>query len=123
MIGRPPRSTRPGPLFPSPTVFRSVRAQPEVPVALCLPATLIDVAVARAPDLMIGAQDCHAERDGAYTGCVSASLLRAAGASIVLVGHSERRPQIGRRPCRDRVWQYVWVSVLRDLRNTKYTKY
>src|SRR3546814_1494430 len=60
------------------------RAHPEVQVALCLPATLIDVAVARAPDLMIGAQDCHAERDGAYTGCVSASLLREAGASIVL---------------------------------------
>src|SRR3546814_5983791 len=46
---------------------------------------------------MIGAQDCHAERDGAYTGCVSASLLREAGASIVLVGHSERRRLCGER--------------------------
>ncbi len=73
------------------------RAHPEVQLALCLPATLIDVAVARAPDLMIGAQDCHAERDGAYTGCVSASLLREAGASIVLVGHSERRRLCGER--------------------------
>src|SRR3546814_9112406 len=73
------------------------RSHPEVQVALCLPATLIDVAVARAPDLMIGAQDCHAERDGSYTGCVSASLLREAGASIVLVGHSEWRRLCGER--------------------------
>src|SRR3546814_12590734 len=62
------------------------RAHPEVQVALCLPATLIDVAVARSPDLMIGAQDCHAARDRAYTGCVSASLLREADRQSVVWG-------------------------------------
>jgi triosephosphate isomerase len=39
----------------------------------------------------IGAQDCHAEPAGAFTGDISAEMLRDAGASAVIVGHSERR--------------------------------
>ncbi len=39
----------------------------------------------------IGAQDCHAEPSGAFTGDLSAEMLRDAGASAVIVGHSERR--------------------------------
>src|ERR1051325_4339817 len=39
----------------------------------------------------IGAQDCHAEPSGAFTGDVSAEMLADAGASAVIVGHSERR--------------------------------
>ena len=39
----------------------------------------------------IGAQDCHAEAAGAYTGDLSAEMLRDAGATLVILGHSERR--------------------------------
>ena len=39
----------------------------------------------------IGAQDCHAEPAGAFTGDLSAEMLKDAGASAVIVGHSERR--------------------------------
>lgn len=66
---------------------------PVVDVALCPPATLIAAAAARAPDLIIGAQDVHADESGARTGSVSAAMLREAGAELVIVGHSERRDE------------------------------
>src|SRR3546814_5750136 len=73
------------------------RAHPEVQVALCLPATLIDVAVARAPDLMIGAQDCHAERDGAYRSeehtSELQSLMRISSAVFCLKQQNILNPQ------------------------------
>lgn len=62
-----------------------------VDVAVCPPATLVAPASARQPDLMIGAQDCHAAKSGAHTGCISAAMLAEAGARLVIVGHSERR--------------------------------
>ncbi len=40
---------------------------------------------------MIGAQDCHARDSGAFTGDLSAALLKDAGAAAIIVGHSERR--------------------------------
>jgi len=60
-------------------------------VAICPPFTLIAPAVARRPDLTIGAQDCHQAAKGAHTGCVSAAMLVEAGARLAIVGHSERR--------------------------------
>ncbi len=42
-------------------------------------------------NLEIGAQNCHSERSGAYTGEVSAGMLKSVGVSFVIVGHSERR--------------------------------
>lgn len=42
-------------------------------------------------DVRLGGQDCHQEVSGAHTGDVSAAMLRDCGASIVLLGHSERR--------------------------------
>src|SRR3546814_8201540 len=62
-----------------------------VDVAICPPFTLIERAVERAGALPIGAQDCHAADKGAHTGCVSAPMLKEAGARLVIVGHSERR--------------------------------
>ncbi|MFH1264783.1 MAG: triose-phosphate isomerase [Planctomycetota bacterium] len=45
--------------------------------------------------LIVGAQDCHQEPAGAYTGEVSAAMAREAGASHVILGHSERRRDFG----------------------------
>jgi triosephosphate isomerase len=66
-------------------------AHGNVDVAICPPATLIAAAVARQPGLAIGAQDCHGAVSGAHTGCLSAQMLAEAGATLVIVGHSERR--------------------------------
>ncbi len=57
------------------------------------PATLIRPAAASAAGspLKIGAQDCHTQHAGAYTGDLSAAMLKDAGASAVILGHSERR--------------------------------
>ncbi len=64
---------------------------PGIDVALCLPATLIERAARAVPGFAIGAQDVHAEPHGAFTGDVCAAQLHDAGATIVIVGHSERR--------------------------------
>jgi triosephosphate isomerase len=64
-------------------------------VALCLPATLIERAVRAAPGFAIGGQDIHAADKGAHTGDISAAMLRDAGASLTIVGHSERREAHG----------------------------
>ena len=45
--------------------------------------------------IVVGGQDCHAERKGAFTGSISAEMLSDAGASTVIVGHSERRHGLG----------------------------
>jgi triosephosphate isomerase len=60
---------------------------------VCPPATLIArfAAAARGTPVAIGGQDCHAEAAGAFTGDVSAEMLKDAGATAVIVGHSERR--------------------------------
>jgi triosephosphate isomerase len=60
---------------------------------ICPPATLISAAAAKAGSsgVVIGGQDCHAKASGAHTGDLSAEMLRDAGASYVIVGHSERR--------------------------------
>ena len=64
---------------------------PGVDVALCVPAILIERAARAVPDFPIGAQDVHYAEKGAHTGNVSAAMLLDAGASLTIVGHSERR--------------------------------
>jgi triosephosphate isomerase len=60
---------------------------------VCVPATLL----ARASDILArspvhaGGEDCHASESGAHTGDISAEMLKDAGATHVIVGHSERR--------------------------------
>jgi triosephosphate isomerase len=66
-------------------------AYPEVDVALCVPAILIERAVRAVPDFAIGGQDVHFEDSGARTGGISAAMLADAGAVLTIVGHSERR--------------------------------
>jgi triosephosphate isomerase len=60
---------------------------------ICPPATLIAefAAIAEGSPVAIGGQDCHTEPAGAFTGDISAEMLRDAGACAVIVGHSERR--------------------------------
>lgn len=66
-----------------------------VEVAIALPTTLIAAAAARVPGLAIGAQDVHPADGGAHTGCISAMMVRDAGARFTIVGHSERRADQG----------------------------
>ena len=66
-------------------------------IGLCLPATLIAEAAARSlgSSLQIGGQDCHTATHGAHTGEISPEMLKDAGATLVIVGHSERRADQG----------------------------
>ena len=67
------------------------RQYPGVDVALCVPAILIERASRAVPGFTIGGQDVHQAEQGAHTGCISARMLLDAGASLTIVGHSERR--------------------------------
>lgn len=60
---------------------------------LCPPATLISRAeeILKDTPVKVGGQDCHPKDHGAHTGDISAAMLKEAGASFVIVGHSERR--------------------------------
>lgn len=62
-------------------------------ILICPPATLLSRAaeLARESNLSLGGQDCHAASSGAHTGDLSAQMLKEAGASAVILGHSERR--------------------------------
>ncbi|MBK5956408.1 triose-phosphate isomerase [Rhodospirillum rubrum] len=68
-----------------------------VRVGLCPPATLIDRmrGVLAEGQVELGAQDCHAQPQGAFTGSVSAEMVADAGARLVILGHSERRTAFG----------------------------
>ena len=74
-------------------IIAGARALAAVDLVVCPPATLIASFAAKAQGtrVAIGGQDCHAEAAGAYTGDISAEMLRDAGAAAVIVGHSERR--------------------------------
>lgn len=74
-------------------IIAGARSLTAIDFIVCPPATLIAgfAAKARGTRVGIGGQDCHAEIAGAYTGDISAEMLRDAGAMAVIVGHSERR--------------------------------
>lgn len=61
------------------------------------PATLVAAVAQRLGDsrIMLGGQDCHSAESGAYTGSTSAAMLKDAGATAVILGHSERRHGLG----------------------------
>jgi triosephosphate isomerase (TIM) len=64
---------------------------------VCPPATLVAAFAekARGKQIAVGAQDCHPKASGAHTGDISAEMLADAGASAIIVGHSERRADHG----------------------------
>src|SRR5690349_2919795 len=72
-------------------IANAASGYPDVDVALCVPAILIERAVRAVPGFAIGGQDVHQAEKGAHTGCTSALMLLDAGARLTIVGHSERR--------------------------------
>ena len=66
-------------------------------VVLCVPAVNITNAVRLFKDchIAIGAETCHYEDHGAYTGEITAEMIKEAGAKYVIIGHSERRQYFG----------------------------
>jgi triosephosphate isomerase len=70
---------------------------PACEMLLCPPATLVAALASQAKGtaLMVGGQDCHPKASGAHTGDISAPMLKDAGATHVILGHSERRADHG----------------------------
>ncbi len=70
---------------------------PACAMLLCPPATLLAQMnwAAKGSNLKLGGQDCHQDASGAHTGDISAAMLRDAGATYVILGHSERRADHG----------------------------
>ena len=66
-------------------------------LAVCPPATLLAQAAwaLKGSKVSLGGQDCHVKDSGAYTGDIAAPMIKDAGASYVIVGHSERRQYHG----------------------------
>ena len=65
-------------------------------VVACVPFDLhAAIEAAKGTNIKIGAQNCHWEKSGAFTGEVSAEMLKAVGAEYVIIGHSERRTLFG----------------------------
>ncbi len=72
-------------------IDRGAARAPGVKVSIAPPFTLIQAMAEAAQGIAVGGQDCRAEAAGAFTGDISAPMLVDAGASFVIVGHSERR--------------------------------
>jgi triosephosphate isomerase len=73
--------------------LHSLMPQNPPQVVICPPAPLLFRATeaARGTGIQIGAQDCHMQHNGAFTGDISSELIADTGATFVIVGHSERR--------------------------------
>jgi len=72
-------------------IAEAAAGYPKVDVALCVPSVLLERAARAVPGFAVGGQDVHAADKGAHTGNVSAHMLLDAGATLTIVGHSERR--------------------------------
>ena len=66
-------------------------------VVACTPFVDLSAAqeAAQGTNIQIGAENCHWEKSGAYTGEISAEMLSSMGVKIVIIGHSERRQYFG----------------------------
>ena len=78
-------------------VAAAVGIEPAVQVVLCPPFTALGAAVAavEGTHLAVGAQNMHDKANGAFTGEISAAMLRDLHVSYVILGHSERRSLFG----------------------------
>ncbi len=77
--------------------LRDGAAEVRCDLLVCPPATLIAAVaeILQGSGVAVGGQDCHVNANGAHTGDISAPMLRDAGASWVILGHSERRADHG----------------------------
>lgn len=81
-------------------ILKSIRKTESVTTVLCPSFSALQllndrVRSARRRDVVIGAQDCHWEKNGAYTGEESLAVLASIGCKAVIIGHSERRTYLG----------------------------
>lgn len=76
-------------------IDRGAARHPGVKVGIAPPFTLIHPMAEDAQAIGVGGQDCHTKANGAFTGDVSAPMLKDAGAAFTIVGHSERRAMHG----------------------------
>jgi triosephosphate isomerase len=72
-------------------IDRAAQRHMKVEVAIAPPYTLIHPIHREAEQIAVGAQDCHQVDGGAHTGDISAAMIADAGATFVILGHSERR--------------------------------
>ncbi len=81
-------------------------AAPKIDVAICPPFVYLfpmAKAIADSP-IRLGAQNCWSQPDGAFTGEVSATMVKETGCTYVILGHSERRHTIGPRDAHGRIY-------------------
>ncbi|PZQ99957.1 MAG: triose-phosphate isomerase [Cereibacter sphaeroides] len=82
--------------LPEVAALIAAHPDPACEVLLCPPVTLLaPMATAAAGRIAVGGQDCHTDTSGAHTGDISAQMLVDAGATYVILGHSERRADHG----------------------------
>ena len=60
-------------------------------VVICPPFTLLSEFTKKEKNIKFGGQDCHYKSEGAYTGSISANMLKSINCQYVILGHSERR--------------------------------
>ncbi|SFG17414.1 triosephosphate isomerase [Palleronia marisminoris] len=79
------------------TALAGSQGEARCEILLCPPATLVErmAREAEGTNIAVGGQDCHAAESGAHTGDISARMLKDAGATYVITGHSERRADHG----------------------------
>jgi triosephosphate isomerase len=98
---------------------RACGGTPACDLLVCPPATLLAAVgvVLAGSGVALGGQDCHAAEKGAYTGDISAEMLKDAGCSHVIIGHSERRHGCGETDAEARAkvaaaWRAELVAIL-----------
>ncbi len=77
--------------------LKPVAAKATCDVVICVPFTNLETALdaTKGTNIKVGAQNCHFEKSGAFTGEISADMLAEMGVEYVVIGHSERRQYFG----------------------------
>ena len=77
--------------------LKPIAAKATCDVVICVPFTNLETAIeaTKGSNIKVGAQNCHFEKSGAFTGEISADMLAEIGVEYVVIGHSERRQYFG----------------------------